>query len=416
MRIAFLTPEFPSEYSDGKGLGTYVHRIARALTNAGHEPEVFVYSRHSSETIRYDGICVHRVKWSEGRPRREFVSSDQNSPAADAALVSQKEKSDVQPWLFRPILRMTFQAGVLAATLERRHREAPFSLVQSANYLATGLFVRRRQGRVHAVRCSSAADLYSEIDGSNSSIERFHGYLERLAMRRADVTYAPSIYLAQHFARKHGISAKVIRPPKLSELQDTSQPPSTPLPERFLFHFGQLMKRKGTDLLAQALPIAWASEPDLTMVWSGQCSDQRSLEHWRSLWGPRAAQVHMTGPLPQSELYAVLRRAEAAVLPSQVDNLPNTVIESLMYGIPVIGSRGASIDELVEEGQTGHLVDIGDAKGLAEALVRIWRGESSVSKGFEWNSAIAQEMRPEQAVENLLSLVRTCEESPRKGR
>jgi glycosyltransferase involved in cell wall biosynthesis len=49
--------------------------------------------------------------------------------------------------------------------------------------------------------------------------------------------------------------------------------------------------------------------------------------------------IHVTGSLSKSELYAVLQRADAAVLPSQVDNLPNTVIESLMFGIPVIGSR-----------------------------------------------------------------------------
>ena len=102
----------------------------------------------------------------------------------------------------------------------------------------------------------------------------------------------------------------------------------------------------------------------------------------------------MTGPLSKSELYAVLQKADVAVLPSQVDNLPNTVIESLMLGIPVIGSRGASIDELVEDDQNGHLVDLRDTNGLAEALVKMWSGNSPVRKGFEWNTAIAREMRP----------------------
>ena len=79
------------------------------------------------------------------------------------------------------------------------------------------------------------------------------------------------------------------------------------------------------------------------------------------------------------------------MLPSQVDNLPNTVIESLSLGIPVLGSRGASIDELVEEGRTGHLVELGDVHGLAETLVRMWLKRSPVAKGFTWQSAIADE-------------------------
>jgi glycosyltransferase involved in cell wall biosynthesis len=91
-------------------------------------------------------------------------------------------------------------------------------------------------------------------------------------------------------------------------------------------------------------------------------------------------------------MYAVLKRADAAVLPSQADNLPNTVIESLVFGIPVLGSRGASIDELVEEGRTGHLVALGDVQGLAGALVKMWFKQTGVSKGFKWDSAVYEEM------------------------
>jgi glycosyltransferase involved in cell wall biosynthesis len=105
-----------------------------------------------------------------------------------------------------------------------------------------------------------------------------------------------------------------------------------------------------------------------------------------------------------------LRRAEAAVLPSQVDNLPNTVIESLMFGIPVIGSRGASIDEIVDEGVTGHLTELGSARDLADALVKMWNGQSDIRKGFTWNSPLAREMQPERAVANLLALANSGDE------
>jgi glycosyltransferase involved in cell wall biosynthesis len=87
-----------------------------------------------------------------------------------------------------------------------------------------------------------------------------------------------------------------------------------------------------------------------------------------------------------------------------VDNLPNTAIESLTLGVPVIGTRGASIDELVEEGVTGNLVTPGDVDGLATTIVKFWRGESAVRKGFKWRGGIADEMQPERAVENLLKL------------
>jgi glycosyltransferase involved in cell wall biosynthesis len=110
------------------------------------------------------------------------------------------------------------------------------------------------------------------------------------------------------------------------------------------------------------------------------------------------------GPLPREQTLCLLRQAEAVVLPSQVDNLANTVIESLALGIPVIGTRGASIDELVEEGVTGHLVELGDVEGLAQALANMWHRKSPLTKRLKWQSKILDDMNPDAAAANLIQL------------
>src|SRR5262249_10868909 len=152
------------------------------------------------------------------------------------------------PWLL--------QARALAMTLERRHALAPFELVQSADFQAAGFFVRRRAGRVHVVRCSTSPDLYNAYDEIRSRAQAVRSYLERRVMRSADAVYAPTKYVADLFRRNHKIDVQVLRPPQYLE-QIPAVNPSIPLPERFLFHFGQLLKRKGSDLLARALPLAW---------------------------------------------------------------------------------------------------------------------------------------------------------------
>ena len=143
------------------------------------------------------------------------------------------------------------------------------------------------------------------------------------------------------------------------------------------------------------------------MVWVGK-GTFKELSTLLAGLGRHRSKVQVLYPLTKPELYTALRRADAAVLPSLVDNLPNTVIESLMLGIPVIGTRGASIDELVEPGVTGELVAPGDVEGLANAMLRVWRGQSRFRKGFLWQDGIAEEMRPERAVENLLTLADSC--------
>jgi len=107
-----------------------------------------------------------------------------------------------------------------------------------------------------------------------------------------------------------------------------------------------------------------------------------TLEQYRS-------QVTVLYPLPHVQMMSVVKQAHAAVLPSLVDNLPNTAIECLSNGIPVIGPRGVSFDEIVEDGVTGRLVSINDANELCEAIINCWRDTETYKKGFNWSSTIA---------------------------
>jgi glycosyltransferase involved in cell wall biosynthesis len=166
----------------------------------------------------------------------------------------------------------------------------------------------------------------------------------------------------------------------------------------YLVHFGSLGARKGTDVVSDALPIAWSSEPGLRMVFVGPIS-ATNRERFTATWGQHADKVTFTGPLGKPELYAVVAGAEASVLPSRMDNLPNTVIESLALGTPVIGSDGASIDELVVPGVNGSLVPIGDAQALARAMVAAQRGEL---RGL--HVGVPTDMDPAAALNGLLDL------------
>jgi glycosyltransferase involved in cell wall biosynthesis len=168
-------------------------------------------------------------------------------------------------------------------------------------------------------------------------------------------------------------------------------------------YFGAICRRKGADVLAAALPLVWQREPEFAMVWAGEAWNG-TLDSYRPVWGERASQVCWLGLIPKPELYAVLKQAEATVLPSRVDNLPNTVIESLLFGVPVIGSRGASIDELIEPGKNGELVPIGEPAALAEILVKAWRGEVPWMAGPISLPGIIAEMEPPVAAGNLLRL------------
>ena len=60
--------------------------------------------------------------------------------------------------------------------------------------------------------------------------------------------------------------------------------------------------------------------------------------------------------------------ADLFVLPSCQDNFPNTAVEALACGLPVIGSNVGGIPEIVRDGITGLLVEPGDARALAGGI------------------------------------------------
>lgn len=398
MRIAFLTTEFVTEHASRGGLASYLDRMTGALVDRGHDVEVFTLAAGEVGVVRRRGVRVERV-----RPARHYglrLLGGLSGLYWRTKLATTPEVLD--------------QALALARAFHARDRAHPFHVVQSADYRGCGLFIRRRPGLVHVIRCSWSPELYDEADGRR---ERFdvrvrHG-LERMALRRAHGVYAPSAFLAAHLRRAHGIPAAVVRPP-LPEFPRRPAARSEDLPARYLVHFGQIGARKGSDLIAKALPLAWRTAPGLEMVWAGREIGRRTFEKLRARWGERADQVRWLGPIDRERLLGIVAGAVAAVLPSRVDNLPNTVIESLSLGVPVIGSAGASIDELVVHGENGELVPIGDEAALASAMSRAWRGEAAWPAGELRPSPALAEMSPDRAVHHLIAFAAGL--APRGGR
>ena len=65
------------------------------------------------------------------------------------------------------------------------------------------------------------------------------------------------------------------------------------------------------------------------------------------------------------------RAADAYVHATRADTFPNTVMEALACGTPVVATAVGGIPEQIDEGQTGFLAPSGDAEALAARLVRL---------------------------------------------
>jgi glycosyltransferase involved in cell wall biosynthesis len=70
----------------------------------------------------------------------------------------------------------------------------------------------------------------------------------------------------------------------------------------------------------------------------------------------------------------LIREARFTVYPSEwYENCPFSVMESQMYGTPVLGADIGGIPELIRVGETGELFESGNELQLRLKLEEMWR-------------------------------------------
>ncbi|MBT8095886.1 MAG: glycosyltransferase family 4 protein, partial [Woeseia sp.] len=82
--------------------------------------------------------------------------------------------------------------------------------------------------------------------------------------------------------------------------------------------------------------------------------------------------VKYHGELTSEKVMPTLRQYDVVLLPTHLrEGYPGTIIEAYAAGLPVIATRCGAIDEIVEDGVTGLLINPRDADALAEAMCKL---------------------------------------------
>lgn len=143
--------------------------------------------------------------------------------------------------------------------------------------------------------------------------------------------------------------------------------------DRHLILFGAMGaitdENKGFALLRQALaalPRQVAGKDCMLVVFGAQRLDLPDLD----------IEVRFIGTLTDDIALSVLYcAADVMVVPSMQENLPNTIMEPMACGTPVVAFRTGGIPDLVEHRQTGYLAEPFDTADLARGIT--WTLEQS---------------------------------------
>ena len=134
--------------------------------------------------------------------------------------------------------------------------------------------------------------------------------------------------------------------------------------DAFLFLFvGSGFRRKGLDAAIGAL--AASSNAKLHLAVAGRDRESARYAALAEASGLRGRVRLLGGRDDVRPLYAA---ADCFLLPTRYDPFPNTALEALAMGSPVIVGRRSGAAEILQSGRNGWICDPGDVAGLAQLL------------------------------------------------
>jgi len=142
-----------------------------------------------------------------------------------------------------------------------------------------------------------------------------------------------------------------------------------------LLSVGNLVPLKGHDLVIGAV----ARLPDVRLVIIGTGPEEsrlRRLIHANAL----DARVRIVADISQDQLVQHYASADALVLASEREGMPNVVLESLACGTPVVATRAGGIPELITTRDAGVLAKERSVEGIAGAIEDLRRDYPDRSK------------------------------------
>lgn len=191
----------------------------------------------------------------------------------------------------------------------------------------------------------------------------------RASMRQVARLVVPSAFLQQVFAR-HGMVAQVV--PNIVDTQRFHPPhPAGPRPA-----WPQLLVARNLEPIydnanaLRAFAIVLRRYPDAVLILAGTGPLEAELKRQAAELGVEH-RVRFAGRLSREDMAEVLRASTIALNPSTVDNMPNSVLEALASGVPVVSTRVGGVPYVVEDGITALLVPASDPDAMAHAVLAL---------------------------------------------
>jgi N-acetyl-alpha-D-glucosaminyl L-malate synthase BshA len=363
LRIAIISHAYP--YLEESHAGQFVHELASTLVKLGHQ----VYSVIPLPSFDHRGEMdsVHlefyetRDRVSYGRADNEYIKT----PKVAVALS-----------LGRAMIKLYQVVREHDIDVIHAHWAVPMGFVSSLVKLMTDKpLVITTHGR----------DVY--VDPEAGAIVPELWYVRpflRFALRQADRVISVSQDCRRHTVAAgaspdrtsviyNGVDAKRFSPIESNE--HIRQILGVSDAARLVLFVGSLRSYKGVDVLIRAMPLVLESEPLAVVVIIGSGPQKKDLIALRDRLGLQKA-VIFAGSIPNSEIVSYENECDVFVLSSRRESFGIAAVEAMACAKPVIGTKVGGLKEVIDDGQTGILVEPNNSEQLAKAILQVLEDKS----------------------------------------
>jgi phosphatidylinositol alpha-1,6-mannosyltransferase len=177
--------------------------------------------------------------------------------------------------------------------------------------------------------------------------------------------------------------------------------------QRVLLSVGRLIRRKGFDVVLDALPGLIEEHPDLTYLIVGSGPDYERLVDIAARNGV-SDRVHFLGEVKEDDLPGMYSAADIFVLAPREEKATNQIegfgivyCEAAAASLPVVAGASGGVPDAVRDGETGLLVDSTNVNEIRDALAACLRdaelrtrlgsaGRRAVEEYYNWRRAADQ--------------------------
>ena len=331
----------------------------------------------------------HEVVVLAPRPRRPLRASDSSLPYIMRRHPRFFSTRDFVSW-YRLFLRK----------LHARYR---FDVIHCHDVYPTGYL---------AALCKPKLDVPLVITSHGGDVRENNPRLEKgaipqrvlFALRHTDALVSIAPFTEKNFRRLWPQAGRIVTIPNGIELEPyrnrVPRPPKLEpsiQPKRFVLFIGRLARRKGVDVLLQAMAM---KSTTMKLVVAGSGDEQTELEAQAQALR-LSERVQFVGRAEGETKVYLLQNALATVMPSRIwEAFPLVVLESFAASRPIIGSRVPGIADFVEDQRTGILVPEENPAALSEAMSKLFDDPAAadrmglaaqeVAEHYSWKSVAAQ--------------------------